>query len=283
MLSSADEQAFAFLQRLIERESGIVIADNKRYLLEVRLAPLMRSEGLAGFGELVAALQGPRGASLRPRIIESMTTHETLWFRDRFPFDFFRDHLLKEHAQSNDGPLTVWSAACATGQEPYSLSILAEEFAAMNPRAHIDVKILATDISTAALEAARQGVYDTLALRRGMDEVRLRRFFTESAGGWRVRPEVAARITFRPLNLLASFPHVGKFHVIFCRNVLIYFTGDRKTDILDRLLQALHPGGHLVLGASETIPEPLLLKHQLARQARGGGIYRKQPAPAGRP
>lgn len=283
MQSPADEQSFAFLQRLIERESGIVIADNKRYLLEVRLAPLMRSEGLASFGDLVAALQGPRGASLRPRIIESMTTHETLWFRDRFPFDFFRDHLLKEHAQSNDGPLTVWSAACATGQEPYSLSILAEEFAAMHPRAHIDVKILATDISTAALEVARQGVYDTLALRRGMDEVRLRRFFTESAGGWRVRPEIAARITFRPLNLLASFPHVGKFHVIFCRNVLIYFTGERKMDILDRLLQALHPGGYLVLGASETIPEPLMLKHQLARLARGGGIYRKQPAPAGSP
>ncbi|MEO1751390.1 protein-glutamate O-methyltransferase CheR [Thiofaba sp. EF100] len=283
MQSSADEQAFAFLQRFIERESGIVIADNKRYLLEVRLAPLMRSEGLASFGELVAALQGPRGASLRPRIIESMTTHETLWFRDRFPFEFFRDHLLKEHAQSNDGPLTVWSAACATGQEPYSLSILAEEFAAMYPRSHLDVKILATDISTAALETARQGVYDALALRRGMDEVRLRRFFTESAGGWRVRPEVAARITFRPLNLLASFPHVGKFHVIFCRNVLIYFTGDRKADILDRLLQTLHPGGHLVLGASETIPEPLMLKHQLARLARGGGIYRKQPASAGRP
>lgn len=283
MLSSADEQAFVFLQRLIERESGIVIADNKRYLLEVRLAPLMRSEGLAGFGELVAALQGPRGASLRPRIIESMTTHETLWFRDRFPFDFFRDHLLKGHAQSNDGPLTVWSAACATGQEPYSLSILAEEFAAMHPRSHPDVKILATDISTAALEVARQGVYDALALRRGMDEVRLRRFFTESAGGWRVRPEVAARITFRPLNLLANFSHIGKFHVIFCRNVLIYFTGDRKTDILDRLLQALHPGGYLVLGASETIPEPLMLKHQLARQVCGGCIYRKQPAPAGRP
>lgn len=282
MLSPADEQAFAFLQRLIERESGIVIADNKRYLLEVRLAPLMRSEGLASFGDLVAALQGAHGAHLRPRIIESMTTHETLWFRDRFPFDFFRDHILKEHAQSNDGPLTVWSAASATGQEPYSLSILAEEFAAMHPCSRPDVKILATDISTAALEVARQGVYDALALRRGMDELRLRRFFTESAGRWKVRREVAARITFRLLNLLASFPHVGKFHVIFCRNVLIYFTGDRKMDVLDRLLQALHPGGYLVLGASETIPEPLMLKHQLARQARGGGIYRKQPAPAGR-
>ncbi|MGB9577838.1 MAG: CheR family methyltransferase [Halothiobacillaceae bacterium] len=282
MLSSADDQVFAFLQRFIERESGIVIADNKRYLLEVRLAPLMRSEGLASFGDLVAALQSARGACLRPRIIESMTTHETLWFRDRFPFDFFRDHILKEHAQSNDGPLTVWSAACATGQEPYSLSILAEEFAAVHPCSHPDVKILATDISTAALEVARQGVYNALALRRGMDEVRLRRFFTESAGGWRVRPEVAARITFRPLNLLAGFLHVGKFHVIFCRNVLIYFAGDRKTDILNRLLQALHPGGYLVLGASETIPEPLMLKHRLARQDRGGGIYRKQPAPAGR-
>jgi len=282
MQSSADEQAFAFLQRFIERESGIVIADNKRYLLEVRLAPLMRSEGLTSFEELVAALQGPRGASLRPRIIESMTTHETLWFRDRFPFDFFRDHLLKEYAQSHDGILTVWSAACATGQEPYSLSILAEEFAAMHPRARLDVKILATDISMAALEVARQGVYDTLALRRGMDEVRLRRFFIESDDGWRVRPEIAARITFRPLNLLASFSHLGKFHVIFCRNVLIYFTGERKTDILDRLLRALHPGGYLVLGASESIPEPLVLKHQLARQPCGGGIYRKQPVPAGR-
>jgi chemotaxis protein methyltransferase CheR len=282
MPSAVDDQSFAFLQRFIERESEIVIADNKRYLLEVRLAPLMRSEGMASFGELVAALRGGRGASLGARIIESMTTHETLWFRDRFPFDFFRDHILKVHAQSNDGPLTVWSAACATGQEPYSLSILVEEFAAMHPRSHPDVKILATDISAAALEVARQGVYDALALRRGMDEVRLRRFFTETAGGWKVKPEVAARITFRPLNLQAGFLHVGKFHVIFCRNVLIYFSGERKTDILDRLLQALHPGGHLVLGASETIPEPLMLKHQLARQSCGGGIYRKQPAPVGR-
>ncbi len=275
MQARIDAPSADYLRRLIERESGIAIGEDKGYLLEARLAPIMRSEGLPSFEALVSALHGPRGDALRRRIIEGMTTQETLWFRDRFPFDFFRDAILKDYPWSSAGPMKVWSAACSTGQEPYSLSILVEEFAASRPGLPVDVKILATDISEAALHVARQGVYDSLSLRRGMDEARLRRFFIPLDKGWKIRPEIAARVTFRQLNLLEDFRHVGRFYVIFCRNVLIYFTPERKMEVLDRLLQTLLPGGYLVLGASEVIPESIVLKNRLARQPVGGGIYRK--------
>lgn len=269
------DEAFNFLQHFLERESGIVIGDNKRYLLEVRLAPLLRDEGFAGFEDLVAAMRGYQGSRLGLRIIESMTTHETLWFRDRFPFDFFRDTILRDAMGSPLQGLRVWSAACATGQEPYSLAMLVEEAAALRPGFGRGVKIMATDISEAALRHAREGRYDSLSLRRGMDEQRLKRFFDERDGEWKIHLEVAAHITFRPVNLLASFAALGMFDVIFCRNVLIYFSNEKKQDILERMIQALSPGGYLVLGASEAIPEPLVNKYRLARQSCGGGIYLK--------
>jgi len=276
MQGIADE-AFAFLQYFLERESGIVIGDNKRYLLEARLAPLLRDEGCAGFDELVSAMRGYNASRLGMRIIESMTTHETLWFRDRFPFDFFRDTILKGATEAGAHGLRVWSAACATGQEPYSLAILVAETLSHHPVLARGIKITATDISEAALRHAREGRYDALSLRRGMDEHRLNRFFDELDGEWKIRPEVASYISFRPVNLLANFSMLGMFDTIFCRNVLIYFSSERKQDILDRMIRSLAPGGHLFLGASEAIPESLVGRHQLVRKNSGGGIYLKPP------
>ncbi|MEW6444506.1 MAG: CheR family methyltransferase [Pseudomonadota bacterium] len=274
-MQGISNESFQFLQRFLERESGIVVGENKRYLIEVRLASLLREEGLRDFDALVAAMSGVQGRRLGVRIIESMTTHETLWFRDRFPFDFFRDTILKDYAQSGRPALKIWSAACATGQEPYSLSILVEEMADLRPLVGHGVKIMATDISEAALQIAQEGRYDALSLRRGMDEHRLRRFFVEDKESWKIRPQVASRITFRPGNLLASFSHLGSFDAVFCRNVLIYFSTANKQDILERLIQCINPGGYLVLGASETLPEPIASKYRLMRQSVGGGIYQK--------
>lgn len=274
-MPTISDGAFTFLQHFLERESGIVIGENKRYLLEIRLVSLLRDEGFADFNSLVDAMRGSRAARLGLRIIECMTTHETLWFRDRFPFDYFRDSILTPAIQASRPILKVWCAACATGQEPYSLSMLVEEAAALRSGSVPSVKIMATDISEAALRIAREGRYDSLTLRRGMDDQRLNRFFDERDGEWKIRSEVASRIAFRPANLLASFTALGLFDVIFCRNVLIYFSSDKKLDILDRLIQALHPGGTLFLGASEAIPESLLNKYRLIRQPCGGGIYLK--------
>ncbi|MEW6765438.1 MAG: protein-glutamate O-methyltransferase CheR [Pseudomonadota bacterium] len=274
MLSISDD-SFLALQRFLERESGIVVSDSKRYLIEVRLAPLLREEGLQDFDALVLAMNGVHGRRLGVRIIESMTTHETLWFRDRFPFDFFRDVIIPEFLQSGSPALKVWSAACATGQEPYSLSMLVEEAAETCPRLAQAVKIMATDISESALQIAREGRYDALSLRRGLDDQRLQRFFIEDSKSWKTRPTLASRITFRPLNLLANFSHLGHFDVVFCRNVLIYFSSISKQETLDRVIQAIRPGGYLVLGASETVPEALTSKHHLVRQNLGGGIYLK--------
>ncbi len=276
-MQAINDDSFRVLQRFLERESGIVVGDNKRYLIEVRLAPLLREEGLQDFDALVQAMSGVQGRRLGVRVIESMTTHETLWFRDGFPFEFFRDVILQEHLRSGNPGLNVWSASCATGQEPYSLSMLVEELAESHPRLAQGVKIMATDISESALQIAREGRYDALSLRRGLDESRLKRFFIEDDKCWKIRPSLASRISFRPLNLLAHFGYLGMFDVVFCRNVLIYFSSANKQDILDRVVQRIHPGGYLVLGASETVPEVVASKHGLIRQSVGGGIYLKLP------
>ncbi|TQV64756.1 MAG: protein-glutamate O-methyltransferase CheR [Halothiobacillaceae bacterium] len=274
-MAPISDDAFKFLQLFLERESGIVIGENKRYLLEIRLMSLLREEGLEDFNALVSAMRGTQAPRYGLRIVESMTTHETLWFRDAFPFDHFRDAMLKPAADRPGAGLRVWCAACATGQEPYSLSMLVEEMALQRPGHAPSVKIMATDISEAALRIAREGRYDALTLRRGMDDQRLQRFFDRREDDWKIRSEIASRISFRPANLLTSFSLFGQFDAIFCRNVLIYFSSDKKLDILDRLIQALRPGGTLFLGASEAIPESLVNEYRLVRQACGGGIYLK--------
>jgi chemotaxis protein methyltransferase CheR len=244
------EQFGAFL----ENACGIVLGADKQYLVTSRLTPLLRELGVTDLGALVERLRDGREAGLRDRILDAMTTNETLWFRDSYPFELLKNVALPEFAKTKPASLRFWSAACSSGQEPYSIAMTIEEFLMANPGSlHPNLQIIATDLSPTVLAQARTGQYEESAMVRGLSEERRRRFFKHKGHRWEVNPELRRRIAFQELNLLESYDALGKFNMIFCRNVLIYFSPERKRDILARMSRALQPGGYLLLGASESI------------------------------
>lgn len=246
-------QDFNQFRDLLENFSGIHLPTSKQYLVATRLRKLMQEHRFASLRDLMAALKQGSQPALRNQVIDAMTTNETYWFRDNYPFQYFQNQILAEMAKTKlGGRLRVWCAACSSGQEPYSLAIIADEFSRLNNSRDWQLEIVATDISNNMLERCREGIYDHLELTRGMSEHRLTRYFDKLDGGrWRVKDELRQRINFRKLNLMESFASLGRFDVIFCRNVLIYFTAELKSDILNRLHQQLQPKGILFLGASE--------------------------------
>lgn len=266
-----------FKQKL-EQYSGIMLGDNKEYLITSRLRRLLESEKLTNLTELVAAMD--RSSKLKESVIDAMTTNETLWFRDDHPFKIFREKLLPELAKSRR-PLKIWSAACSTGQEPYSLSIIIEEFKKSNPGVLMgDVKIVATDISPTALAIAKEGVYPQLALKRGMGDAHLRQHFTQKgADEWKINDDIKRRIEFRSLNLQSSYSMLGKFDLVFCRNVLIYFSPEFKADILKRIHGTLNKDGQLFVGASEAVNN--LADYYQMKQFSPGISYQAKPVAAG--
>ncbi|WP_071871706.1 CheR family methyltransferase [Atopomonas hussainii] len=252
-VSNADfEQFRAFL----EKSCGIVLGSNKQYLVTSRLNRLMQDNHLQSLGELVRKIESmPRGG-LREQVVDAMTTNETLWFRDTYPFEVLKSRLLPEVAKAANGMrLRIWSAACSSGQEPYSLSMAIDEFEKANLGVlRGGVQIVATDLSGSMLNAAKAGEYDSLAIGRGLSQDRLQRYFDKrEEGRWAVKAPVKQRVEFRALNLLDSYASLGKFDLVFCRNVLIYFSADVKKQILTKIHGALKPGGYLFLGASEAL------------------------------
>ncbi len=240
----------------LEKACGILLGTNKEYLVSSRLNKLMRENNIASLGELVQRIQTQPRAGLREKVIDAMTTNETLWFRDTYPFEVLKSKVLPEMAKASPGQrLRIWSAACSSGQEPYSLSMSIDEFERTNlGLLRAGVQIVATDLSGAMLNACRSGEYDSLALGRGLSRERLQRYFDPGEGGrWTIKPAIRARVEFRALNLLESYASLGKFDIVFCRNVLIYFSADVKKDILRRIHATLKPGGYLFLGASEAL------------------------------
>ncbi len=245
---------YAQFRDFLEQACGISLGDNKHYLVNSRLGRLMNELGMATLGEFVARLKRDPSPALRRRTIDAMTTNETQWFRDVHPFTVLREVVLAELGGSPGPPLRVWSAGCSSGQEPYSISMVVDEYRSQNVgRMKREVEIVATDISTNVLALARRGVYDDMALARGLSGERKRRYFTDVDGGWQVRDGVRARVTFRDMNLLDSFAALGRVDAVFCRNVLIYFSQDRKIDIIGRMARSLNPRGFLFLGASESL------------------------------
>jgi chemotaxis protein methyltransferase CheR len=191
---------------------------------------------------------------LRTAVIDAMTTNETFWFRDIAHFRLLSEKVLAAAPIRGGQPLRVWSAACSSGQEPYSISMAVQEYQMRNPgRIPGGVEIVATDISTRVLQQARKGQYCGLAVSRGLDADQRRQFFMPHGDCLEVRPEIKRRISFRELNLAGSYGLLGRFDVIFCRNVLIYFSSDLKADILNRMAQTLNPGGYLFLGSTESL------------------------------
>lgn len=251
--SAISPQGYDRFRKYLEKESGIALSDNKQYLVASRLGKLMERDNFPKIEMLVDALErGGRVSKLREEVINAMTTNETLWFRDNHPFKILKDVVLPE---CNKRPLRIWSAASSTGQEPYSISMILEEFKQSKPSVlKPGEKIVATDICTNILQHAKQAEYDSLAIARGLTPENQNRYFEKlSDTTWKVKSGIASRVEFRHLNLIDSFSGLGKFDVIFCRNVLIYFTAETKLDILTRMHAALNPGGYLFLGGSEAL------------------------------
>ncbi|MGB3595918.1 MAG: protein-glutamate O-methyltransferase CheR, partial [Pseudomonas neustonica] len=252
-LANQDFQAF---REFLEKACGIVLGDNKQYLVSSRLNRLLEQEKIGSLGELVKRIQSQPRSNLRELVIDAMTTNETLWFRDVYPFEVLKKKLIPEFIKSNPNQrLRIWSAACSSGQEPYSLSMSIDEFERSNAgQLRSGAQIVATDLSGGILNAAKSAEYDSLSVARGLSQERLARHFDQLAPGrWALKPALRNRVEFRAINLLDSYSMLGKFDIVFCRNVLIYFSADVKKDILRRIHATLKPGGYLMLGASEAL------------------------------
>lgn len=250
-ISQADYDGF---RQFLEQACGIVLGDKKHYLISSRLTPLMAEFAAPSLSALLEQLKAGRRSGLRERVIDAMTTNETSWFRDPGIFDLLKKNILPELSKNRTLPINLWSAACSSGQEPYSISMAVQEFANISlGRPVSDVQILATDISPSMLSQAADGRYDQAALVRGLSEERKQRFFVPLSTQWEVRPEIKKRVRYKELNLLKPYQGLGRFDIIFCRNVLIYFSQDIKRDILTRATALLNPGGYLFLGSAESL------------------------------
>lgn len=251
--SQFTDAEYGSFRQFLEKSCGILLGDNKNYLIDSRLRKILKDNDLATLGHLIREIDRAGSSRLRQQVIDAMTTNETLWFRDRHPFEYLQSTVLPELAKS-PGEIAIWCAACSSGQEPYSISMCVEEIRRKNFNlTNKTVRILATDISSKVLEVARRGLYEPLTLKRGMSEERLDLFFKhDNEGAWEVKPEIRRRVEFRPINLKENFINIGKFDIVFCRNVLIYFSSDLQKQIVTNIHRVLNPGGLLFLGGSET-------------------------------
>ena len=250
---------------LLEQRSGILLGADKRYLVETRLSRVLRDQNIESIERLMARLINGREPQLIKAVIEAMTTNETLWFRDEYPFTALRDVFFPEAAAKKKQTLRIWSAACSSGQEPYSISMLASE---LNPP--FKVEILGTDLSSRVLAQAESGVFDALSLGRGLSAARKQQFFDVVDHGWKIKPEVRNRVRFQVANLLDPPTALGRFDLVFCRNVLIYFSRETKAQIIERIASTLLPDGVLILGASESTQQ--LSDRFIVERLPGGGM-----------
>lgn len=267
-LSPEHYQTFS---RFLEQSSGIVLGENRQYLVASRLNPHVQPLGFASLGELIDELRQGASSALHTKVIEAMTTNETQFFRDTYPFEMLKGHLFPEYQRQHDGRLRLWSAGCSSGQEAYSAIIAAQEYSEAGGR--IQLEVLGTDISKAMVREATAARYASSSVKRGLSEQRLQRHFTQiDAKAWELKPELRRQASFQQHNLKDSFTLFGRFDVVFCRNVLIYFSQETRRDILERMAVALNPGGYLLLGGSESIGRQVD-RFELVRTAYGV-IYR---------
>lgn len=244
---------FDYLRRLVREQSAIVLESGKEYLVEARLAGLVREQGMSTVTDLVAKLRGLRDGPLHTQVVEAITTNETLFFRDPPLWETLRKEILPGliERRRSERRLQIWSAACSSGQEPYSVAmLLAEHFGEL---AGWEVGILATDLSTAMLTRAREGSYSQLEVNRGLPAAMLVKHFAKEGMHWRVGPGLRRAVEFRPLNLDAAWPPLPRMDLVLLRNVLIYFDVETKRTIAGRMGRQLQPGGYLVLGAAENL------------------------------
>jgi len=266
------------MKKYIEGQWGIKIEPEKAYLIETRLSGILEKLGYSSFQQLYDALTIRKDQEIEENVVDAITTHETMWFRDKTPWMVLWDVLLPEYIkQIREGQrnkVRIWSAGCSTGQEPYSIAMLIRRYLEQKGIKDISptcFEILATDISKKALKIAQSGIYDNIAISRGLDEYYKRRYFSNGDKTWIISEDIRNSVVFRRLNLKNTFLGLGKFDIIFCRYVIIYFSQDLKAQVLDRLTRALNrPGGVLFLGNSEVYTEH---KEYYTRMEHQGGVY----------
>ncbi|WJR78685.1 protein-glutamate O-methyltransferase CheR [Bradyrhizobium sp. NP1] len=261
---------YEYLRKFLKERSGLDLSDDKQYLIESRLLPLARKSGLPGIGELVQAIRGG-AAPLAGQAVEAMTTNETFFFRDKAPFDHFRELIMPEllRARTSRKSIRIWCAASSTGQEPYSLAMCIKEMGLA--MAGFRVEIVATDLSEGVLEKSKAGLYSQFEVQRGLPIQLLVKYFKQSGELWQISPDIRAMVHHRRFNLLHDFTQLGTFDVIFCRNVLIYFDQPTKDNIFRRLAGTIERDGFLVLGAAETV---VGLTGAFEPQPERRGVYR---------
>ncbi|MBB5690834.1 protein-glutamate O-methyltransferase CheR [Roseomonas alkaliterrae] len=270
-------ESFNYLAGLVKARSGIVLTADKGYMLETRLGAMLRREGLAGLDALALRLRGPRAEPLVAEMVEALTTNESSFFRDGKPFEHLKRLLPRLAAARPPGQaIRIWSAACSSGQEAYSVAMtVADLGAALGGRR---VEILGTDISREMLDRAKEGVFTQFEVQRGLPVQMLVKHFRQEGGRWRVAPELRAMTRWQAFNLLDDPRGLGRFDVIFCRNVLIYFDAPTKSRVLAALAGQLAPDGVVYLGGAETV---LGLTERLVPVSGERGVY--EPArPAAR-
>lgn len=244
---------FKFLSGIIKEQSGLVLKENKTYLLESRLSPLARKRGLSGLDDLIQALRLRPDQTMIREITEAMTTNESFFFRDIKPFDLFRDKVLPKLIEARAGTkkIRIWCAAASTGQEPYSLAIILKELAAQLQGWRIE--IIGTDISGEVLTKAKAGLYSQFEVQRGMPIQFLMKYFKQRDEMWEIDPAIRSMVNYREYNLLHDLKPLGSFDVVFCRNVLIYFDQETKSKVLENIAGLMPDDGTLFLGGAETV------------------------------
>jgi chemotaxis protein methyltransferase CheR len=263
----------AFVATLARAKAGLLLGPERAFFVESRLATLARREDEASVESLVARLRAGPEEPLARAAVEALATPETSFFRDRAPFDHLRDEVLPELAATRpDGRVRIWCAGCSTGQEPYSLAMMAEENASELPGLKLD--ILATDLSARALEKAQSGLYTQFEVQRGLPIRLLIRYFDNLGDNWQVTPRLRQAVRWGRLNLMNDFAKLGRFDIILCRNVLSYFDAAPRQQVLRRLAGSLADDGCLLLGSGEAAALP-----EAFEPARGGaGLHRRNPA-----
>jgi chemotaxis protein methyltransferase CheR len=244
---------YDYLRQFLKTRSGLVLSNEKQYLIESRLLPVARKAGLQSIAALVAKLKEPRETVLAEAVVEAMTTNESFFYRDKTPFDHFTQVMIPElmKSRASQKKIRIWCAAASTGQEPYTLAMCIKEME--SKLAGWRFEILGTDISNEVLDRAKSGTYTQFEVQRGLPIQLLLKYFVQQGESWTISQQLRSMVQWKKFNLLESFASLGQFDIVFCRNVLIYFDQPTKADVLSRISKVMTPDGFLVLGAAETV------------------------------
>jgi chemotaxis protein methyltransferase CheR len=268
------QREFDLFRRLIQEKCGIALDNSKGYLLENRLARMLTESLCNNFGELYYKLKNSKSDSMLNKMVEAVTTKETLWFRDQYPFKALQNIIfpaIVQKTQTSD--INIWSAGCSTGQEAYSVAITAQEFRKTISQGQNfinRISILGTDISSRSIEHALIGEYDEIAIQRGLSKSALNKYFYKNGNNWQINDAIKKMTLFEYQNLLDLPKRFGPFDIIFIRNVMIYFSEDLKKRLLKQITSILKKQGYLFLGTGETVQG---YSDQFSTLKYEGGIY----------